>query len=363
MTQRTILLSAGASGGHLFPALAVADELRARGYQCVFVVGGNKFTDLVAQRGYALESLPAAAFANRGPLGLIKAVWALGKGLGVALSLVRKYRPVAAYGTGGYATVATLLAAKVMGVPVVIHNLDVLMGRANRLLAPLADAILLSVEATRRALSNPNKARVVGLPLRHEVIEALAFKRNDKGPFNLLVLGGSQGSSVLGVTIPEALGLMDKKARTNLSVTHQCRAADETALRKAYAATEVKKVTIQPFFNDLPARMVQAHFIIARAGMGTLAEAFALGRAAIYCPHRLADNHQHYNAEMARAAGAAVVLTESEFTPANLARVMESVIHNPRQRAAMEKAALAQGHPDAATASADEIEQLLKGHA
>ncbi|MFZ2587841.1 MAG: UDP-N-acetylglucosamine--N-acetylmuramyl-(pentapeptide) pyrophosphoryl-undecaprenol N-acetylglucosamine transferase [Alphaproteobacteria bacterium] len=360
MSKGTVLMVAGASGGHVFPALAVADELKAQGYTCVFVLGGGKFGHLITARGYALEYLPAAAFANRGPIALMKAGFMLVRGLLRARELVAQYKPVAAFGTGGYATVAMMAAAKMAGVPTIIHNADTILGRANKLLARWVDKVLVTFPETYVPAVVEAKTVVVGTPLRHEVLEARTLVRVEDGVFRLLVLGGSQGSAVLGAVVPAMVRQLSLKERESMAVVHQARAQDVEMLEAQYAGIGLRSVEVKAFFDDLPARTVACNLIVARAGMNTLLEACTLGRAAIYCPHRLADNHQLHNARVAVEAGAALLLEEPNFTPDNLRKEVRVLMMDKARVAGMETAALGLARVDAAVRGAEEIIKVVR---
>lgn len=355
-----VLIAAGASGGHLFPALAVAEELRGRGYTCVFVLGGGKFGHLVEAAGFKLERLPAAAFADRGPVALAVACVKLLGGLVKALRLVRRYKPIVAFGTGGYATVATLMAAKVWGVPAVIHEQNAILGRANRFLAGCVDKVLLTFEGTPM---EPVKAsvKVVGTPLRAEILEARRKVRHEDGTFRILVLGGSMGARILSAVVPAMVCALPLRIRAKLVVVQQARSEDVEAVSARYKEAQLAGFEVKTFFDDMPARYVQAHVVIGRSGVGTLLEAATLGRAAIYCPHLLADNHQLRNAEVAVNAGAAVLIEQPQFTPERLGKELLGIMEDKPRLVAMEAAALTLARPTAAVDCAAEVLAVSKG--
>lgn len=358
--SKTILITAGASGGHLFPALAVAEELKKQGYTCVFVVGGSKFAGLVSERGFKLERLPAGAFTNRGPIGLALAGLKLMGGFFKAVQLVMKHKPVAAFGTGGYATVATMLACRLRGVPTMIHEQNVIFGRANKLLCPYVNKVGITFEETLPHL--PPKCAptvLVGTPLREDILNMRKRRREEDGTFHVLILGGSQGARILGEVVPETIAMLSAKDRSRTVIVHQSRPEDVAAVSNAYAQLGLAGYLVQGFFNDLPRRYVDAHLVIGRSGVGTLLEAATLGRAAIYVPHMLADNHQLYNAQVAEAAGAAVVIQQPYFTPTNLLVHIKALLADKTRLAAMEQAARKLAMPDAAKATATAVVNLI----
>lgn len=354
-----VLMAAGASGGHLFPALAAAEELRKQGVVCVFVLGGGKFGQLVTERGFKLERLPAAAFANRGPLRMALAGLTLLAGLWRAWRLVRTYRPVAALGTGGYASVATLLACRVRGVPTAIHEQNAILGRANRFLAGRVDKVLLTFDGTPLP-EVAAQVKVVGTPLRKEVLDARKLKRKDDGTFRLLVLGGSMGARILSQVMPEMLALLPARTRAKVKVVQQARGEDVAAVRNAYATLGLAGYDVADFYADLPQRYAQAHVVIGRSGVGTLLESATVGRAAIYVPHQLADNHQLFNAQVAEKAGAAVVIEQPYFTPTNLLVHVKALMADRARVEAMEVAAKTLARPHAARDVAREVMELVR---
>lgn len=351
--SKTVLIASGASGGHLFPAVVVAQELRqARGKRAAFdvvvVLGGGKFSDVVKRAGLPFVRLPAAAFNDRGPLRLAVAAVKLAWGLVRAFRLVVKTRPVAVFGTGGYATVALLVAAKLRGVPVVVHEQNVLPGRANRLLARFADVVVLTFEESRAYLPGVRgKVVVGGTPLREEILAAAKGKRKAGKEFRLLVLGGSQGARILSEVVPEMVSLMSAAERKTLAIVHQARGEDVERVRGIYAKLGLAGVEVQAFFTDLPERYKAADLVIGRSGVGTVLECATFGLPAIYVPLELADGHQKLNAGVAEHAGAAVVVEQAYFTPANLLVHVRSLRGDAQRLEAMAEAAKTLARPGA----------------
>lgn len=334
----TILIATGASGGHMFPALSVAKELSQQKATCVFVVGGGKFTHLVTDAGYTMERLPASALNVRNPIRKIKGIFNLLRAFVHALRLVQKHQPAAIFGTGGYATVALVLAGKLSGVPTIIHEQNVLPGRANKFLAKWADYIFITFEKSREFFNtSQRKIRITGYPLRHELLSALnaAQPRSNK-TFNILVIGGSQGARILSQILPEATARLSTQLREKLSITHQVRSEDEALLTEKYSQQNLGHFETKPFINNMSEALNQAHLVISRSGTGGLAEISIFGRAAIYVPLTLADGHQMLNAQIAEAANAAIILDQPLFTPENLSHHIKSIIEDPLIRDGME---------------------------
>lgn len=362
----TVLIASGASGGHLFPAIAVAQELvQGRGkrgpMQVTLVLGGSKFSDIVKATGLPFVRLPAAAFNDRGPVRLMIAAVKLMNGLVKAYRLVARTKPVAVFGTGGYATVALMLAAKVRGVPTIIHEQNVLPGRANKFLAKFVDVVILTFEESKEFLPcSCGKVVVAGTPLREEILAAAKKKRAKKGKdFTLLVLGGSQGARILGEVVPEMLATMKPSERKGVRVVQQARGEDLQRVVEKYEGLGLAEAVVQPFFKDLPAYYALADVVIGRSGVGTVLECATFGVPAIYVPLELADGHQKLNAGVAEQAGAAVVVEQAYFTPANLLVHVRALMNDPQRLEAMQEAARTLARPTATQDVAKVIESVI----
>lgn len=359
-----ILIASGASGGHLFPALAVAKELMRQGYTVRVVLGGNKFSDVVERAGVDYTRLPAAAFNDRDMLGLVWAVFRLMGGLWKAFRLVLREKPVVVFGNGGYASVALLAVARLLGVPTVIHEGNVLPGKANQLLARFADVVILTFAESRNYLKKTcGRVVVGGTPLREEVLAAMKAKRQGSKLFRILVVGGSQGARILSEVVPEMLGLMTEEERRGLHLVHQVRAEDAGKVAAVYGQMGLGGFEVASFFNDLPQRYVESDLLIGRSGVGTLLEAATLNLPAIYVPLELADGHQKLNAGVAEAAGAAVVVEQPYFTPANLLVHVRALRNDPQRLEAMAVAGSSIAHPEATGRVAQMISEAAKERA
>ena len=355
---RTILLVAGGTGGHLFPALALREALTARGW-AVHVASD-------ARVGRFIEGVPAeethvvrAATLTKSPLRAAAALAELGIGLVEARRLVKRIAPSAVVGFGGYPTVPPLLAARLAGVPAIVHDANAVIGRANRLMlrfgAHLATAFDSPVGAERA-----RAATLVGNPVRAAVVKAAASEYTPPqpgGPFRLLVFGGSQGAKVFSGLVPAAAGLLEKPARTRLTIVQQCRPEDLDRARAAYAATGVE-AELAPFFADLPERVASAHLVVSRSGASTVAELAAIGRPAILVPYPHAlDQDQAANAGKLAEAGGAWVMPQSELTPDRLAGTLAELIAAPDELARAAAAAKKVGRPDAVERLADLVDR------
>ena len=356
-----IVLAAGGTGGHMVPAHALAAELKARGHGVMLVTDdrGARFPGLF--KDVPVHILPAGRLGG-GALGTLKALRSVMKGRRQARALYRQHRPDAVVGFGGYPAFPALLAASAAKVPTLLHEQNAVLGRVNRWLAREAHAIATSyAEVERLKPAFAAKTVLVGNPVRDEVMRLgeLPFPPFDEtAPLKILVTGGSQGATILGSVVPAGLGLLPANLRLRLQVVQQCRADDIEAVRKHYAALSIP-AELLTYIEDMPARIGDAHLVIARAGASTIAELTAAGRPAILVPLPIAtDDHQTVNArEMAKAGGARMIV-QSDFTPAALAAQIETIATDPQALANAAGRALSIGRPHATRDLADLVERI-----
>jgi UDP-N-acetylglucosamine--N-acetylmuramyl-(pentapeptide) pyrophosphoryl-undecaprenol N-acetylglucosamine transferase len=351
--EKLILLAAGGTGGHLFPAEALATALAKRG------VTVELATDHRAAHfkfpASAVHLIPSATVRGRNPISLARTATLLALGTAKAWSLLGRTRPNAVVGFGGYPTVPPILAASLRGIPTILHEQNGVMGRANRFLAPRVTAIATGF----RTLTNLNrhwqrKITFTGNPLRPQVIAAAELPYTESNErLHLLVFGGSQGAHVMAEIVPAAVARLNAELRARLSVVQQARAEDLDAVRAAYARFGVAS-EIAPFFSDLPVRMGAAHLIVSRSGASTVAELSAIGRPAILVPlpHAL-DQDQFANAGILQESGGAIRIEQRDFTSERLAREITALLNNPARLARMAQAAKSGGSIDAAERLAD----------
>lgn len=355
MQSYRVFIASGASGGHLCPAVAVAEALTAQGHTCQFLVGGGKFQNLVTDAGFTLHNLPASAYSGKNPFSKVKALINLMRAFWRALSIMHKAQPHVVFGTGGYATVATVIAAKTLGIPVILHEVNVIPGRANKKLACLADKMAITFPATASYLScGSDKTHVTGNPLRKRVVALAQQPRAASEYLHILILGGSQGARGLSTIIPETLQRLPVDVRARLHVTHQVRKQDTEATAELYADLKLAAYTLTPFVEDVATALHQAHVIITRAG-GTMTECALYGRAAIYVPHLLADNHQVINAQHMADAGAGICIPQDLLTTETLLPHLENLLLDEDKRTAMEQAA----HKISQPAAAETLAKLI----
>jgi len=359
-----ITLAAGGTGGHMVPAHALAAELKSRGHGVMLVTDerGAKIPALFED--VPTHILPAGRLGG-GPIGWLKAGMAVLAGRREAKALYREFTPDAVVGFGGYPAFPALLAANSLGIPTILHEQNAVLGRVNRLLAGSAAAIATAyAEIDRLKPSHSRKVELVGNPVRESVarLGTMPFPEFDEtAPLKILITGGSQGATVLGSVVPDALGMLSPKLRHRLQVVQQCRPDDIEAVRNRYAALNIP-AELLTYIEDMPDRIAEAHLVIARAGASTIAELTAAGRPAILIPLPIAtDDHQTANArEMAKAGGARMV-PQTEFTPEVLAAQIEAIAGDPQALSNAAERALSVGRPRATGDLADLVERIAGG--
>ena len=365
MSTKPILLAAGGTGGHLFPAAALAQELARRGYVVELA------TDIRAEQyggdfpARAIHRIPSATITGRSPVAIAKTFSRLGVGYFGALRLLKSIGPSAVIGFGGYPTLPPIIAARTLKIPTAIHEQNAVMGRANRLLARVVDRVALSFSPTKKLHKKAEaKARVTGTPVRDAV---LAYRKVDyvapepAGRLLLLVFGGSQGAHFFSEALPQALILLPSPLRWRLTVVQQAREEDLEGLRRFYKDAGLA-VHLAPFFRDLPERIATAHLVVARAGASTVAELMAIGRPCLLVPlpHAL-DNDQLENASRLQEGGGGWCIRQSELTPERLAKELERLFDTPGLLAGAAAKAKAMAEVDAVSKLADLAEELAGG--
>ena len=354
-TSKNIVVATGASGGHMFPAISVAVELKKRGYNCVFVGGGKSFKSTISAYGFESIELPASPWNVKNPIKKVKAILNLACAFFKAFSILHKYKACTVFGTGGYATVAAVLSGKISGIPTIIQEQNVMPGRANKFLFKWVDRVCLSFNESRHYLKyRPQTFVVTGNPIREAVEAAAKVEREEDGKFRLLILGGSQGARVLSDVVPAAVDLLHDDKKERLVVIQQCRAEDVDRVKKEYEKMGVES-EVSAFFEDAPARVRQSHLVVGRSGASTVNECTLLGRAAVFVPLKLADGHQMQNAQVMAGAGAAIIIDQTQFTAERLAQELIHFMKDSVHLQNMEKASLSIAQYDAAQKVADEV--------
>ncbi len=363
-TAPLVLLAAGGTGGHLFPAEALAAALARRGVTVDLATdprGGRYGGKFPARK---IHVVPSETVRGRDPISLARSAAILGHGLLRAHFLLGRVKPAVVIGFGGYPSIPPVLAATLRKIPTIIHEQNAVMGRANRMLAPRVSAIATSFEGVLDAQpALAAKAVRTGNPLRPAVLAAAAepFTPPEAGGLvRLLVFGGSQGARIMSEIVPAAIGELDLALRSRLLLAQQAREEDLKEVRDIYARLKIA-TEVAPFFADLPARIAAAHLVVARAGASTVAELAAIGRPAILVPLPGAlDQDQFANAGVLERAGGALRLAQVEFTPQRLAGEIAHLASAPQKLVAMADAARSQGIRDAAERLADLVMKTMQ---
>jgi len=362
-----VVLATGGTGGHVFPAEALAGELAARGHRLALVTDrrGGQFSGLLGD--LETHRIRAGGVAGKRFAALLHSGSELAIGLFQARSLLKRLRPQAVVGFGGYASVPTMLAAGFGGFATAIHEQNAVVGRANRMLAPRVRRIATCFDRVS-GIPDGAQAKVqrTGMPVRPTVISCREIpypELSDTSPIHLMIVGGSQGARVLSDIVPAAIGGLPAAMRERIRVIQQCRPEDVERVREAYAKVGTE-AELNTFFADLPARIAAAHLIIGRAGASTVAELTTIGRPAILVPYPFAaDDHQAGNAHAIDEAGGGWLMAEAAFTADALAKRLESLFGLPAVLQRTAANARAAGRPDAAVALADLIAGIISNGA
>jgi UDP-N-acetylglucosamine--N-acetylmuramyl-(pentapeptide) pyrophosphoryl-undecaprenol N-acetylglucosamine transferase len=350
---RTILIAAGGTGGHLFPGIAVADELRRRDPETRIVFAGTPRgleSRIVPRAGYELVLLPILPLKGIGLARTAKGLLALPRALWQAGALVRRLAPRAVLGVGGYAGGPVVLLAALQRVPTVILEPNARPGFTNRVLRPFVGRCACSYPEAAREFGG--KGVITGNPVRGGF--AALPRKEHREPYTLLVFGGSQGSRILNRAMVAALPHLP--APTHLRIVHQTGDALRDEVAAGYAAAGLDAEVV-PFLDDMEARFAQSDLVVSRSGATTCAELTAAGKAAVLVPFaQAADDHQRFNARAMEAAGAARMIEEKDLTGERLAAVVGECLSDPQRLRAMEDAARGLGKADAAARVADLLE-------
>jgi UDP-N-acetylglucosamine--N-acetylmuramyl-(pentapeptide) pyrophosphoryl-undecaprenol N-acetylglucosamine transferase len=352
-----IILAAGGTGGHLFPAEALGVELMERGFRVRLATDSRalRYSGLFSKD--MIDVVPSETMRSRNPLSLAMTLLTLGAGFVAALKLMRRLRPAAVVGFGGYPTLPPLLAARILGIPGIIHDSNAVLGRANRFLSSRVDAIATSLPGVLdRDPSLASKTNTVGTPMRPAILAAAGVNYaapESAGAFRLLVIGGSQGARVMADIVPGAIERLEPSLWNRLVLTQQVREEDLGRVRTVYERLKIK-ADLAPFFADLPAKLASHHLVVSRSGAGTVAELAAIGRPSILVPlPGSIDQDQFANAGVLAEAGGALRIPQTEFTSDRLASEISTLAAEPGKLSAMAQAARKVGRLDAAERLAD----------
>ena len=359
MSGPLLLIAAGGTGGHMFPAQALAEVMLARGWRVTLSTDdrGARYAGGFPA-AVQVERVASATFARGGVAAKLLAPFRIAGGVVGALWSQMRDKPAVVVGFGGYPSIPALSAAWALRRPRMIHEQNGVLGRVNRVFAAHVDKVACGTWPT--ALPEGVTGEPVGNPVRAAVLERAAAPYIPPGeyPMALVVIGGSQGARVLSDVVPAALALLPEGLRANLRVAHQARDEDAVRAAAAYEAAGVR-AEIAPFFADIPRRLSEAQLVISRSGASSVADISAIGRPSILIPFAAATgDHQTANAKGLVDAGGAVVIQERALDAAGLARIVATILDDPAQAEAMAHAALATGKPDATARLVALVEEL-----
>lgn len=375
LNKKSIMIMAGGTGGHVFPALAVADELKLRGFDIHWLgTAAGIEADLVPKSGYPLHCINVTGLRGKGKLALLAAPWKIIKAIFQALQFMRIVRPSAVLGLGGFATGPGGIAAKILGVPLLIHEQNAFPGMTNRLLKPLSNVVMQAFPNTFKGKSHDKKGieklLTTGNPVRANILalkdarpESHAEKENkESSRLNVLVVGGSLGAVALNNAVMDALALTIEKNENDdfiPDVWHQVGRKNIESVQQAYSEKGLEgKAKVVPFIDDMAAAYAWADLVVCRAGALTVSEVACAGKAAIFIPFPFAvDDHQTANAQVLVSAGGAEVKQQKELTAEWLAERWENYSENPQQ---LKNMAIAAKGASIADATQVVTEQVIK---
>jgi UDP-N-acetylglucosamine--N-acetylmuramyl-(pentapeptide) pyrophosphoryl-undecaprenol N-acetylglucosamine transferase len=349
-----VLIAGGGTGGHLFPGVAIAEELRARHPDAeITFVGTRRGIEarVLPDLGWPLELIEVSGLKTVGALGAVRGLFRLPRALLQARALIKKHQPDAVIGVGGYASGPVVLAARMRGVPTAICEQNSIPGLTNKMLGRIARSVFLSFDESRRFFK-PKKILMTGNPVRRELVQKLLGEAQHHDGVHVLVCGGSQGAVAVNELASQAL-----IAVGGVTITHQTGEKDLEATRARYAAAGVT-ADCHAFIKDMAGAYLRADIIIGRAGATTVAELAIAGKPAIFIPYPFAaDNHQELNAREMAAKGAALMFRQSDLTADKLADALRPLLADATKRSAMGAAMKSLAKPGAAGAVADWCEQ------
>lgn len=356
------VVTTGGSGGHIFPAESISEALIHKGYDVVFITDkrGSAFRGLEGIKTYHLM---AEHVMGRSFWGKLKGAWKLYCGVVQALMLLKRLNPNVVIGVGGYASIPAVMAAHMWRIPVILHEQNAVLGRANRFLAKNTKLILTAFNPTHRIPSSVRSVWV-GQPVRPQILakKHAPYPLMDDG-FNLLVFGGSQGATFFTRKLPHALLALPKDVRAKLSVTAQVRPEDMDEAKILYKDKGFKSVELKSFFDNMPELIEKSHLIIGRAGASTITEAEIIGRPAILIPlPTSADNHQLENARQFSDAGAGWLLTEDNWDAEKFAVRLGQLINEPDVLYTAASEAYKLARPNVSNEIADLVDDIVKGN-
>ena len=343
-----LLLAAGGTGGHMFPAQALAETLKAQGWDIAMMTDarGKKHAGRIPAD--PLIEVKAASITPRKPIAAILGTFKLAKGVMQARTFIKEWKPDVVVGFGGYPAFPAMRAAQGLGVPTIIHEQNAVLGRVNRVFAAKALHVASGFEELQRLPADASHV-CTGNPLREQIIKAVPkIYKVPKGDINLLIVGGSLGAKIVSETMPAAIALLPEALRKRLKVVQQTRPEYQQAARAIYKEAGVEAIC-ETFFSDIETHLAKAHYIVGRAGASSVSEMAVMGLPALLVPLKIAmDDHQTVNARALSSLDAADILPESEFTPEAVKTTLEARLNDSNWLKRASAAARSQGRPNAA---------------
>jgi UDP-N-acetylglucosamine--N-acetylmuramyl-(pentapeptide) pyrophosphoryl-undecaprenol N-acetylglucosamine transferase len=360
------IIAGGGTGGHLFPGIAIAQELMARNSKnrVIFIGTGKPIeVDMLSKTGFEHKSITVKGIKGLGLWKKAVSISKIPKGIFESIMILRSYRPDLVIGVGGYAAGPLAIGAWLLGIKIVLHEQNILPGMTNRILSRLADRIYVSFNDTPAGL-NPEKIRFAGNPVRKEILQCSRNQKVDQNVdpvsgrrFNVLIIGGSQGAHSINMAILDAIEHINEK--NGFFFVHQTGFQDEAILKNAYMLHDIPS-KVQPFFADMAREYQNADLVICRAGATTVAEVTAVGKGVIFIPFPFAaDNHQVLNAQSLEKNGAAEMILEKDLSGKVLAERINYYASNPDDLQQMASRAKSYGRPDAAAFIVDDFYKLI----
>lgn len=357
MATKRLLLAAGGTGGHMFPAQALAETLTAQGWEAAMITDARGRLHSGAIPASPIREVSAASITPRKPIAALKGLVKLANGINEAKSFMRGWKPNIVVGFGGYPSFPAVKAAQAMNIPTVLHEQNAVLGRVNRLLAPGAKYVATGFQRCDKAPAGANLI-FTGNPLRRQILDAVpkiyaAPQTQMDEDIHLLIVGGSLGAKLISETTPAALALLPQALRSRLVVVQQTRKEYLDAARESYSRAGIRALC-EPFFSNIEVHLAKAHYVIGRAGAGSVSEIAVMAKPALFVPLAIAmDNHQTINAMSLKGLGAADILPESEFTPEGVKSTLEARLNDSNWLETASAAAASASRKDAAAALAD----------
>lgn len=361
MTGKLLVIAAGGTGGHMFPAQALAEVMLGRGWRVKLSTDprGARYTGGFPE-ATQIEQVASSTFARGGLRAKLMVPFQILKGVLTARRDMRRDPPTVVVGFGGYPAIPATTAAWLLKLPRMIHEQNGVLGRVNQLFVKRVNAVACGTWPTD--LPDGVNGIHIGNPVRAKILERAGAQYIQPGayPMKVVVMGGSQGARILSQVVPDALAMLQDDLRSYISVIHQARDEDADHVRSTYNAAGIG-AEVMPFIHDVPAQFAEAQLVISRAGASSVADIAVIGRPSILVPLAAAiRDEQTANAQGLARSGAAIILQESEFTAKKLMETLSTLLANPEKAAEMSRAALDAAKPDAAEDLADLVESLAE---